>query len=60
MLYHQRFAYFLEVNVRKLYMHVDIEKKESQDRSLGNVVFETSKPALLIVTGGEGEFFVMD
>ena len=42
------------------YVHctVDIKKKGSQDRSLIITLFQTSKPASLAVTGGEGEAFI--
>ena len=33
----------------------DDEKEGTQDRFLGNAVFEVSQPALLIVTGDEGK-----
>ena len=41
-------------------VHVDVEKKGGQDRSLLEVVSQTSLPALLAVTSSEYEASIPD
>ena len=39
---------------------INIEKKRGQNRSQGDVVSQTSKPAALAITSGEGEASISD
>ena len=41
-------------------VYIDIKKECGQDRSLDDAVSQTSKPASLAITGGEGEASVLD
>ena len=41
-------------------IYIDIKKEEGQDGSLRDAVSQTSKPASLAITGGEGEACISD
>ena len=41
-------------------VYINIEKKRGQNRSQGDVVSPTSKPAALAITSGEGEAYISD
>ena len=45
---------------RKDRIYIDIKKEKGQDRSLGHAISQTSKPALLAITGGKGEASILD
>ena len=41
-------------------MYINVKKEGDQGRSLGDAISQTSKPASLAITGGEGEATISD
>ena len=41
-------------------VYIDIKKEGDQDRSLGDAILQTSKPASLAITSGEDEASISD